>query len=614
SAQYDLLGVAAAGRLEGKGKDVPAANDLLARAGALARRENFFHWQTFFPDVFSGRGGFDIVIGNPPWDRIKLQEVEWFAERSPEIAQEPRAADRKKRIAALRQKGAPLWREYQEAVERAEANMRVLGKSGDYPLLGGGDVNLYSLFVERAQSLICPDGLVALLTPSGIAADLGAAAFFRGLSESGRLSALFDFENRQNPGDSGGSYFPDVDSRFKFCALVFGGKKRTFPTSRCAFYLHDINDLDDAERVLELASVDFRRVNPNTGAAPIFRNRRDADITLSIYREHPVLVDKSGDGEKRVWPVKYSRMFDMTNDSALFKTREELERDGFEPAALNRWRKGEREAVPLYEGKMVQMYDHRAADVVVNPQNLHRAAQQETISAAEKESPNRFPTPQYWVSFEDDVSLPAARALLCFKDVTAPTNIRTMIAALAPQAAFGNTLPLILADKTVSLLLLANFNSFVFDFLARQKVQGQHLNWYILEQLPVIAPPAYEKNIGAVRIADFIREQVLRLSYTAHDLAPFARDLGYTGAPFLWDEEDRALRKAALDALFMHLYGVSPADAEYILDTFPIAREQDQAAHGDYRTKKLILAGLEQLAAGQWPIPATGQTRPPSAG
>jgi hypothetical protein len=605
SDRYNLISVVSEGMLEGKGQNVPAANDLLARVKTLAQRENFFHWQTFFPDVFyRNGGGFDIVIGNPPWDRVKLQEVEWFAERSQEIAREPRAVDRKNRIAALRQKNAPLWREYQEAVERAEANARVLGKSGDYPLLGGGDVNLYSLFVERAQGLIRPDGLVALLTPSGIAADKGAAAFFRSISGGGRLGALYDFENRQNPG---GSYFPDVDSRFKFCALIFGGEKRTFATSRCAFYLHGIDELDAEERSLELSSADFNRVNPNTGAAPIFRNRRDADITLRIYRQHPVLVDRSGREEKRVWPVKYATMFHMTNDSGLFKTRAELEREGFKPAALNHWQRGEEIAVPLYEGKMVQMYDHRAADVVVNRANLHRAAQPESIPPKQKVSPDRFAMPQYWVKREE-IHVNRYEWALGFKEITAPTNMRTMIAALLPCAGFGNKIPLLLPQGVSaseaandSVLLLTNLNSFAFDFVIRQKLQGQTINLFILEQLPVIAPSAYEATIGKIKIADFIREQVLRLSCTAHDLAPFARDLGYEGEPFRWDEEDRMLRMAALDALFMRLYGLSPDDAEYILESFPIVREQDKAAYGNYRTKDLILAGLERINAGQWP-------------
>ncbi|MDR3088067.1 MAG: hypothetical protein LBU45_09010 [Azoarcus sp.] len=150
-------------------------------------------------------------------------------------------------------------------------------------------------------------------------------------------------------------------------------------------------------------------------------------------------------------------------------------------------------------------------------------------------------------------------------------------------------------------LLMANIASFAFDFVLREKVQGQNLNWYILEQLPVIAPAAFEAEIDGIKIADFIREQVLRLSYTAHNLAPFARDLGYGEKPFHWDEEDRMLRMAALDALFMYLYGLSADDAGYILETFPIVRKQDEAAWGDFRSKNLILAGLKKLNTGQWP-------------
>jgi hypothetical protein len=604
SGRHNLVGVIAAGKIDGDSPAIVAANHLLERCRRLAGRERFFHWWTAFPTVFkgNGNGGFDVMIGNPPWDRIKLQEVEWFAERDARIAQQARAADRKRLIVELEKKRSPLWTEYQQAVETAEANARVLGKGGDYPLLGGGDVNLYSLFVERAQALAAANGLVALLTPSGIAADKGAAEFFRGISATGRLGALLDFENRHNPG---GSYFPDVDSRFKFCALVFGGASRTFPASRCAFYLHRLEELDDRERVLELSAEDFRLVNPNTGAAPIFKSRRDADIATRLYREHPVLVNRSDGGEHKVWPVKYATMFHMTNDSHLFLTRAELEKQGFAPVALNRWVKDDEEALPLYEGKMVQMYDHRAADVVLNADNLHRAAQPEAIQAALKEQTDRYPVPQFYVRSEHSSSNPYQWAF-GFKEITAPTNARTMIAMLLPRAGFGNKVPLLVpqelgdadAAKAVA-LLLANLDSFAFDFVLRQKLQGQTINLFILEQLPVIAPERFEDCIGATNIADFIREQVLHLSYTAHDLAPFARDLGYDGPPFQWNEEDRRLRMAALDALFMHLYGLSEDDAAYILDTFPIVREQDEKAFGDYRTRMLVLAGMRRIAGGQ---------------
>ncbi len=202
SGRWNVIGVLARGHLEEQAadaltlRDVQAANALISRAQALAARERFFHWWTAFAAVFA-RGGFDAVVGNPPWDRIKLQQVEWFAERRPEIARQARAADRKRLIERLIVDGEPLAAEFAQAAERAEAQARVLREADDYPLLSGGDINLYSLFVERAQALVRGDGIVALLTPSGIAADKGAAEFFKSVSGTGRLAALYDFENRK---------------------------------------------------------------------------------------------------------------------------------------------------------------------------------------------------------------------------------------------------------------------------------------------------------------------------------------------------------------------------------------------------------------------------------
>ena len=190
--------------------------------------------------------------------------------------------------------------------------------SGHYPLLGGGDINLYSLFVERAMGLVKPDGFVGLLTPSGIYADKTAAKFFKSVSTVGRVSGLFDFENRK-------IFFKDVHASFKFCALVFGGEERRFDQTDCAFFLHDVRTIVDPDRCFPLAPDDFSRVNPNTGTAPVFRTRRDAEITRSIYERHPVLVDRSGDKIRRAWPVRYHTMFHMANDSGLFRTAEQLD-------------------------------------------------------------------------------------------------------------------------------------------------------------------------------------------------------------------------------------------------------------------------------------------------
>jgi hypothetical protein len=574
------------------------AHSMMRATIALAGREHFLHWELAFPTVWQGgQGGFDAVIGNPPWDKMRFEEVPWFAERKPDIAKAARASDRKQLIAKLEADNDPLWQDYLAAQAAAEAGSRVARECGDYPLLSGGDINLYSLFIERATSLIHPRGLIGLLCPSGIAADKGAAEFFRGISGTGRLAALYDFENKK-------TFFPDIHASFKFCALVFGGEQHTVEAARCAFYLHTLEEADDPGRILTLTAQDFMAVNPNTGAAPIFRTRRDADITTAIYRRLPVLVNRSAEPVTKVWPVRYCTMFHMTNDSHLFKRRDELEAQGWYPVGMNRWKKGEAEAVPLYEGKMVQIYDHRAASVVVNVSNLHRPAQQEASTAVQHADPNWLPNPQFFVNRSDLQSFAKDQWVVAFKQVTAPTNVRTMIASVLPMCGVGHSMCVIAAETAVpnpSLpLLLANLNSFAFDYLGRQKVQGQNYSVFILEQLPVITPAAFEQVLGSARIADFVRGEVLRLSYTAHDIAPFARDLGYDGAPFAWDEDDRRHRLARLDALFFQLYGLSRDDAAYILDTFPIVREQDEKAHGRYLTKDLILAYMNAVAVGDF--------------
>ena len=578
-----------------------AFGDLWNRARSIAEREGFLHWEAAFPGVWHEwqdvrpQGGFDAVIGNPPWDRIKLQEVEWFATRSPELAHAPTAAARKSGVDRLRASGSPLASEFDAAKERAETLGQMIRASGHYPLLGGGDINLYSLFVERAMGLVKPDGIVGLLTPSGIYADKTAAKFFRSVSASGRVGGLYDFENRK-------IFFPDIDSRFKFCALIFGGEERRFDETRCAFFLHSSQTIEDPDRCFTLAPADFNRVNPNTGTAPVFRTRRDAEITRRIYDRYPVLVDRSGGGERRAWPVRYHTMFHMTNDSHLFRTAAQLDDEGFYrvEGKGNRWQKGDELYLPLYEGKMVQAFDHRAASVVVNPKNLNRPAQPREATLGEHADTGWLPTPQFWVAASDCGWDSGTEWVLGFKEITAPTNARTFIAALFPTVGFGNKVPILKPqqENRNEWLLAANLNSMVFDFATRQKVQGQTLNLFIMEQLPVIAPDDYDRQFGTTTTRDLVRDHVLRLTYTADDMAPFARDLDFDGPPFTWDEEERRHLHARLDALYFHLYGLSRDEADYVLSTFPIVQKEDEAEFGTYRTRNLILAYMSALAAG----------------
>ena len=290
----------------------------------------------------------------------------------------------------------------------------------------------------------------------------------------------------------------------------------------------------------------------------------------------------------------------MTSDSHLFRTAAQLDAEGFYPVEGNRWKRGEELYLPLYEGKMVQAFDHRAASVVVNPENLNRPAQPREATSAEHADPDWLPDPQFWVTASECGWTSGSNWVLGFKEITAPTNVRTFIATLFPAVGFGNKVPILKPETTDrnEWLLAANLNSMLFDYVTRQKVQGQTLNLFILEQLPVIVPEDYDRPFGATTARDLVRDHVLRLTYTAHDMAPFARDLGYAGPPIVWDEEERRHLRARLDALYFHLYGLSREDAAYVLDTFPIVRRQDEAAFGSYRTKDLILAYMNALAAG----------------
>ena len=314
------------------------------------------------------------------------------------------------------------------------------------------------------------------------------------------------------------------------------------------------------------------------------------------------MYDSLGE-EVKAWPVKYSRMFDMTNDSHLFRTREELEdEEGAYSLGGNRFNSPSGEWVPLYEGKMVQAYDHRAASIVVNPENRHRPAQPVPATLDQHQNSDWLPEPQFWVqASECDWTWESSWAL-GFKHVTAPTNVRSFIAALLPVAGFGNSLP-ILKPETRNCnewLLAANFNATIFDFVARQKIQGQNLNLFIVEQLPVVPPDQYESTrFGIKTAAEIVRDAVLELTYTAHDMAPFARDLGYDGLPFQWDENRRLHLRAKLDALFFHLYGITDReDIRYIYSTFPIVERQETATHGRYLSRDLCLAWMNALAAG----------------
>ena len=593
----------------GDGADAATFAELLTQARSVAKDERFLNWQVAFPGVWTDwenadrQGGFDAVIGNPPWDRVKLQQVEWFASRRREIALAQRASDRKRMIQELQDSGDPLAEDFEHASERAMAMARMARQCGDYPFLSRGDVNLYSLFVERAMALAHSDAVIGLLTPIGIATDKTSSTFFSDRIAAESVRAFYAFENRR------GWLFPDIHHEEQPSVLVLSRHSSTSEELDFCARVSSWEQFGDVDRRFPVAARSLASVNPNTGTVPLFRNRRDATLTTAIYEHLPVLVNRSTG--RRVWQVEYKRMFDMTNDSQLFRTRQELEeQEGAWPIERNHFGSPSGEWVPLYEGKMVQIYNHRYADVKVNPANVSAQGVARRLPDEILADPTSMPSPRFWVNEEN---LPSKRPgwRIGFNDICNTNNARSFIAAaVAGDVGCANTLPTISLEPETGedlALLLANFCSLICDYVARRKVQSRHLNWYIVEQLPVVPPDVYrETRFGPKTAAEIVREAVLELTYTADDMAPFARDLGYVDddgnvkPPFPWNEDRRLNLRAKLDAVFFHLYGVTDReDIRYVYSTFPIVERQETAAYDRYRSRDLCLSWTNALAAGR---------------
>lgn len=592
--------------------------EILAQANALIEEEAFLNWQVTFPGIWTDwdaevlTGGFDAVIGNPPWDTLKVQQVEWFADRAPEIARAPRRSGRLQMIKQLQDSGSPLAKEFEKANERALTRAKQARNCGNYPLLSGGDVNLYSLFVERAMMLARPHGMVGLLTPSGISTDKPAAVFFHQVATQGRLHALYDFENGRR-GNNGGPFFEDVHRQFKFCVFVASPDLPVIFT-RCGFFLHDVTEISADSKGIVLTAADFARVNPNSGTAPIFRSQRDASIVTGIYERVPVLAPHIETNGRVEWPVRYATMFHMANDSELFRTHDELnEQEQVYSTGANTFSSATENWMPLYVGRMIYQFDHRAASVDLNECNLHNTAVSVPTSEAQKVDPDYLPQPQYWIP-ESRIDIPEdIQWVIGFRNITNATNARTTIASIVPRTGYAHSLPLLFPTalgefKQAAPLIVANMNSLVFDYVVRTKLHGNNMSWHIWEQLPVVPLSEFDRvKFGDQSARAVVHQCVLELTYTANDLAPFAQDMGHTDAkgvvhaPFEWNDRRRIVLRAKLDAVFFLLYGiVDREDVKYIYSTFPIVEaDEREQFDGHYRSCELCIEFMNALEAGR---------------
>ncbi|WP_122887610.1 Eco57I restriction-modification methylase domain-containing protein [Burkholderia pseudomallei] len=572
-----------------------------AVATAAARRAQAFHWWQAFPQV-KAKGGFDVLLGNPPWERIKLQEEEFFASRSPLVADAPHTAERRRRIGLLAegmllhtispdqeaaQGLAPpntaeqqLYSDFIGARRRAEASSLFAHDAGRYPLTGVGDVNTYALFAETFAQLVGDKGRAGFIVPTGIATDDSTKAFFEHISQSGRLVSLYDFR-------TGRGLFPDIGhQRFKFCLLTLGKSER----ADFLFFALEVAHLQDPHRHFSLEQDDFRLFNPNTLTCPVFRSARDAELTKKIYKSNSILKKSKDNAQPE---VVLRRMFDKSTDSKLFAASHMVEHDA--------------RFLPLYEGGLGHQYNFRYCEF--------RDGKEVEISDSNLSNPEFFPNTEWFIS-EDDFTrksesmrlgdlAKSKSAFLGFRRVARSTDERTVIACIFPwlPSTYGWILTFGIDARQMAVLCAA-YNSLVFDYLLRASLSQPSIPQGTFEQ---VAVPSLDRFTDADFA--FIVPRVLKLTYTARALEPWAREIGYAGEPFPWDPEQRAQLRAELDAYYARLYGLTRDELRFILDpvnvmgddypseTFRVLKNNEIREFGEYRTQRLVLEAWDHQSA-----------------
>jgi hypothetical protein len=576
----------------------------------LARQYRFFHWHLEFPAVFeaNGDGGFDCILGNPPWERVKIQEQEWFAAHGyDDIANAPNTAGRKRLIEALKVKAPSVYKLFLDDLRKAEGESNFIRYSGLYPLCGRGDINLYAIFAEGMRRLLCSTGRLGCVVPTGIATDDTTKFFFQDLQQRRSLVSLYDFINKEG-------LFPEVKRHQQFSLVTIVGQQGTTIIPEFAFFLTKVEDLCSSDRRITLSADDIALLNPNTRTCPIFRNCRDAELTKNIYNRVPVLIREAecDRPEENPWGITFRRMFDMSNDSGVFRTSEQLEADGWQLDGTIYGKEGLK-YLPLYDAKMAQQYNHRAANLSASGHQFRKISKERTT---QEQLQNPFFSPMflYWVPQLDVMqALGNSKKMhwfLGFKDVTGTTSTSIGIFTIIPFYGVGHKFPLICTseDAVGNAILMANFNSYMIEYILRLKFNGLSLAYFFLKQLPILPPneyfsPCLWSNIG-LNLREWFLPRVLEMIYTAWDLELFAKDCGFDCPPFRLENARRFQLRCELDAAFFHLYGIKRDDVDYIMDTFHVVKRNDLGQYGTYRTKETILVLYDAMNNSQ----RTGQS------
>lgn len=554
---------------------------LVAEADRLSQHYRFFHWPLEFPDVMRD-GGFDLICGNPPWETTSPDAKEFFAAYDPQV----RFMSKEEQTVAfedLKQNPGILarWDAYRRSLY---TQTNFYKGSGRYRLyapgnLGKGDLNVYRMFVETALDLTRPGGCAAQLVPEGLYSGANAAAIRGAMFERFRLDRIVGFEN------SRGIWFPDVDTRTKFCLYVAwpGGKTEEF---RAAFRVNSEQKLADVAegRLLSIPVSMVREFAPEAMAVMEIVAQQDIDICRKMYGRFPKFGERIPSQPNRV----YMREVDMGSDRELF------------PEGA--------EGQPLFEGRMVDLYDYRAKAYV---SGRGRSAVWRDMPFGQ---PGKAVVPQWRVPPEmvpDKLLGRISQTRIGFCDVASPTNERSLIATLIPpNAVCGHKVPTIVfeaGDRACMLLWLAVANSMAMDFIVRKKV-ALTMSYTLMDTLP------FPRDWHTTPAAEAIITRAYALAACGEEMEDFRRTApGSPGIPTglvpVEDPAQRAQLMAEIDVLVAReVYGLDRDDLLFLLDpdnileadagveTFKALRNRENREYGEYLTQRLVLEAWDRLA------------------
>ncbi|MFM2380641.1 MAG: hypothetical protein RLZZ143_3224 [Cyanobacteriota bacterium] len=501
-----------------------------------------FHWGYHFDKLITEKGGFDVIITNPPWEVFKPQAKEFFSQHSDLVTKNKmdiKTFEKEQKKLLTNPEIAQAWLEYQSQYPHVSLYFRSSEQYKNQISIVNGkkqgtDINLYKLFVEQCFNLLHPQGECGIVIPSGIYTDLGTKQLREMLFSQTNVTGLFCFENRK-------TIFEGVDSRFKFVILTFEKNKQTlsFPVE---FMRHDVEELQRFPHKDSLViSVDLiRKLSPDSLSVMEFKQDIDIHIAEKMSR-FPLLGETLPD----TWNLKLTSEFHMTNDSYLFKT---------EPAEGR---------LPLYEGKMIHQFTHRYA--LPKYWLDEKEARQALLKRGEVDKGQILDYQTY---------------RLGFRSVSSSTNERSLISSLIPKSVFcGNSLSIseyeqnnFRENEGFKFFIVTILNSFLIDWMLRQKV-SQNLNFFYIYQLPIPRLKEGDKYFQE------IVENAAKLICTTEEFEQLAKEVGIgSHKNGVTEEAERMAIRAKLDAIAAHLYELTLTEFQHILTTFPLVPESVKIA------------------------------------